>query len=261
MRRFIIGLLFIISFCANAQQQFTVYFDTNIDVPQPNSISKIVNWTQQNPEAVVTAIEGYADYRGTDGYNQALSERRANAVLKLLKENGALLLDSIPVTAKGEVEGKRSLGKNRKAVIYYSDAKIRPDKSGETLKLSEFTQKVRKAKVGEVIIIPNLNFYNNSDIVLPASLPVLNELLQIMRDNPKMVIDIQGHICCQPVDENQVSLLRAVAVYKFLTRNGIAAQRLHYISYSSTKPIYPLPEKTEEERMANRRVEIKILKR
>ena len=261
MKRFIFGLLFLVSCFANAQQQFTVYFDTDADVPQPKYVAGIKNWATGNPNAVVSAIEGYADYRGTDKHNAGLSERRATTVLKLLEEHGAIILDSIAIAGKGEVTSTHKLSKNRRAVVYYSVAKIEPDKSAEPGKSSEFTQKVKLAKVGDVIVIPNLNFYNNSDIVLPASMPILNELLQIMKDNPKMVIDIQGHICCQPVEENNISLLRAVAVYKFLARSGIDKTRLHYISFGSTKPIYPLPEKTEEERVANRRVEIKILKR
>jgi len=263
MRRFIFTLLFLVSFYVSAQQQFTVYFDTNVDVPQTKYAEEIIQWAANNPGAIVTAIEGYADYRGTDSHNAGLSERRAQKVLKLLEENTALLLDNIGVSGKGEVANKRKLGQNRKAVIYYSTAKTATEQSSQEPagKATAFTQKVKSAKVGDVIVIPNLNFYNNSDIVLTESRPILNELLQILKENPKMVIDIQGHICCQPVEENQISLLRAVAVYKFLTRNGIGATRLHYISYGSTRPIYPLPEKSEEERVANRRVEIKILKR
>lgn len=265
MKKLVFVFLFMVSFYAKAQQQFTVYFDTNIDVPQSVYISEILNWTQQNPDAVVTTVEGYADYRGTDEHNAGLSERRATNVAKLLTDNGTILLDSIAVSGKGEVANKGKLSQNRRAVVYYATAKTKPEEtpeqSGGPATSTAFTQTVKNAKVGDVITIPNLNFYNNSDIVLTESRPILNELLQIMNDNPKMVIDIQGHICCQKVEENQISLLRAVAVYKFLVRNGIDKARLHYISYGSTRPIYPLPEKNEEERVANRRVEIKILKR
>jgi outer membrane protein OmpA-like peptidoglycan-associated protein len=261
MRRFFFALLLLVSFYANAQQRFTVYFDTDADVPQQKYVTEIKHWATSNPDAIVTAVEGYADYRGSDEHNAGLSERRANNVLKLLEENGVLLLDSIAVSGKGEVTDKNKLSQNRRAVVFYSTGKIENEIPAEPAKPSEFTQKVKVAKVGDVIVIPNLNFYNNSDIVLPASMPILNELLQVMKDNPKMVIDIQGHICCQVAEEHQISLLRALAVYKFLARNGIDAARLHYVSFGSSKPIYPLPEKTEEERVANRRVEIKILRR
>ena len=136
-----------------------------------------------------------------------------------------------------------------------------PQRIIDTIKRTEFSVKVNNAKIGDVIVIPNLNFYNNSDMVLPKSMPILFELLQNMRDNPKLEVDIQGHICCQKVEENQISLRRAVAVYNFLIYHGIDKARMHYISFGSSKPIYALPEKTEEERVANRRVEIKILKR
>ena len=80
-----------------------------------------------------------------------------------------------------------------------------------------------------------------------------------MRDKPLLKIDIQGHICCQKNEENQISLRRAVAIYAFLIRNGIDKSRLSYKSFGSSKPIYPLPEKTEAEKVANRRVEIEII--
>jgi outer membrane protein OmpA-like peptidoglycan-associated protein len=118
---------------------------------------------------------------------------------------------------------------------------------------------VSGAKKGDKLKLKNLNFENNSDVVLPSSRPVLNELLKIMQENPGLKIDIQGHICCEPVDVTYVSRIRALAVYNFLIKNGIDKSRLSYQSFGSSRPIYPLPEKTEEEKTANRRVEIEIL--
>jgi outer membrane protein OmpA-like peptidoglycan-associated protein len=46
---------------------------------ETGKISEIATYLQQNP-AVVVGIDGYADPRGTDRYNQALSERRVNTI-------------------------------------------------------------------------------------------------------------------------------------------------------------------------------------
>jgi outer membrane protein OmpA-like peptidoglycan-associated protein len=80
-----------------------------------------------------------------------------------------------------------------------------------------------------------------------------------MKNNPSLKIQIQGHVCCQPENEERLSHWRAVRVYNFLINNNIDESRLSYTSFGSTKPIYPLPEKNEEERVTNRRVEIEIV--
>jgi outer membrane protein OmpA-like peptidoglycan-associated protein len=79
-----------------------------------------------------------------------------------------------------------------------------------------------------------------------------------MQDNPKLKIDIPGHMCCSK-DRTNLSGDRAKSVYNILVKNGIDKSRMTYRGFGSEKPIYPLPEKTEEERVANRRVEIEIL--
>ena len=52
---------------------------------------------------------------------------------------------------------------------------------------------------------------------------------------------------------------RAKAINNFLVANGINEKRLTYKGFGSTQPIFPLPEKDEGQRSANRRVEIMIV--
>jgi outer membrane protein OmpA-like peptidoglycan-associated protein len=88
-----------------------------------------------------------------------------------------------------------------------------------------------------------------------------------MQQNPDISIDIQGHICCitndrnnLSGDRNNLSGQRAKAVWQFLTMNGIDKSRLSYKGFGVSQPLFPIPEKNEEERAANRRVEIEIIK-
>ena len=46
---------------------------------ETGKVSEIAAYLQQNP-SVVVGIDGYADPRGTNPYNQALSERRVNTI-------------------------------------------------------------------------------------------------------------------------------------------------------------------------------------
>jgi outer membrane protein OmpA-like peptidoglycan-associated protein len=122
-----------------------------------------------------------------------------------------------------------------------------------------FMKKIDEAKAGEKLKIENLNFQINTFAVMPESRGKMYELLIVMQDNPALKIDIQGHLCCMPVDRVDLSTQRAKAIYNFLVANEIEKKRLSYKGFGSTQPIYPLPEKTEAERAANRRVEILIV--
>jgi outer membrane protein OmpA-like peptidoglycan-associated protein len=75
-----------------------VFFDTNQDTPIPSSLA-VINLIAQNmrrdvPDAALTVI-GNTDSTGSDAYNDALSERRAIHVMKLLTSDG---LDPLQMT-------------------------------------------------------------------------------------------------------------------------------------------------------------------
>jgi len=170
----------------------------------------------------------------------------------ILKLNKIKVIDRVERIPFGEdFNFSLSQDENRRVSIFYQ--KPTPTNS--------FSEKVKIAKVGELLNLKGLNFYNMSDVVLPNSRPIMDELLQIMNNNPTLIIEIQGHICCNPGEVDDISLKRAKTVYNFLLSNGISADRITYKGFASSRPIYPLPEKNEEERVANRRVEILIIEK
>lgn len=245
-------LLLLFTALAYCQEKtYAVYFDFDKDVPDATVENKLKQWIKTNKNAQVTAIYGYADSIGNANYNIDLSQRRGNYVYRLLKDKSLNVTADTEVKAFGEAEAhfaNRAL--DRRVIIHYSLSE--PDR---------FSELIDKAKKGDRLRIPNLNFYDNSDVVLPKSEPVLKELLDILKNNPKLKIDIQGHICCREVEENEISLKRALTVYRYLLANGIEYKRLSYKSFGSSRPLYPLPEKSEEEKEANRRVEIEIIEK
>uniref|UniRef100_UPI002FDD8C51 OmpA family protein n=1 Tax=Flavobacterium sp. TaxID=239 RepID=UPI002FDD8C51 len=123
----------------------------------------------------------------------------------------------------------------------------------------EFKNKVGHAQPGEKLKIDNLNFIVNTFAVVPESRGKMYELLLVLQNNPQLKIEIHGHLCCMPTDRLDLSTQRAKAIYNFLVANQIYPARLSYKGFGSTQPIYPLPEKNEAERAANRRVEILIV--
>jgi outer membrane protein OmpA-like peptidoglycan-associated protein len=242
---------------ARGQEQFTVYFDFNVDLAADASGIKLSQWIASHKNIQVSKVHGFADVTGNAAYNVDLSYRRAAYVVQQLKKS-TIDVTEIEIKGFGAALATGNRVKDRKVVVYFSVKQPHHTEQPKTEE-SEFTKVVTTAGKGDRIRIPNLNFYNNSDIMLPESRPVMLELFTILKNRPALKIDIQGHICCQKNEEDAISLRRAVAIYTLLVKSGIDKNRLTYKSFGSSKPIYPLPEKNEDEKMANRRVEIEIV--
>lgn len=258
MKVFLHLFLFMVCITSVAQEKQTFYFDFDIDEVNSSSLKDLDKWILANKEAVIQKVYGYTDSVGSIEYNEKLSERRAQDMFERLKSFKVRIPKGIDVRGFGEnFEQDAEQAKNRKVEVYYH-LPIK-EKKVEKTETTELTQKIDNSKTGDRLKLPNLYFYNHSDIVVPGSRPVLSELLVIMRNRPKLKIDIQGHICCQEQEVANISEKRAKAVYDFLVRNGIDKSRLSYQGFQSSRPVYPLPEKNDEERDANRRVEIEII--
>lgn len=245
--RFILVLFVSICFSQNKQ---SFYFDFNESTFNSNQENDFQNWMNNNKSITIIKVEGYCDSVGSNAYNIQLAKKRINFFLTKLKTE--YIVSKVMLKPFGEDFQQDSIQDiNRRVDVYYTE-------EGQTL--DEF---IEKNTLGKNIVLKNLNFYNNSGTVLPDSKPVLDELLAIMNKYPKLKIEIQGHICCQSVEEankiEDIALVRALAVYVYLKNNGISEERLRYKSFKSTQPIYPIPEKNEEQRVANRRVELLIL--
>ncbi len=84
---------------------------------------------------------------------------------------------------------------------------------------------------------------------------MIQYLVELLQENPFWTVHIRGHVCCGP--SYRISKLRARNVYKILAKSGIDETRLSYKGYSDEKPLI-FPEKTEEDELANRRVDFVI---
>jgi len=90
---------------------------------------------------------------------------------------------------------------------------------------------------GKNIILRNVNFYGDRHIPLPESYLELNQLLTVMKQHPRMVIQIQGYVCCmadgldgRDADNGTegLSVQRAKFVFDFLAEQGIDVSRISY---------------------------------
>ncbi|MFD2892930.1 OmpA family protein [Flavobacterium chuncheonense] len=257
-------LLLFISIFGFAQEKESFYFDFNEYKFNSEQQEILQSWMNSNKDIEVVKVEGFCDRVGTAAYNDTLSYKRIKTVFEAL-ESSVNISDVIEFKGFGNsfVQNKQQ-ELNRRVDVYYNQLRKDVEKvvNKEEIKVVNLDSIVMNSKIGETIRLENLYFYNRSGIVVPKSKPVLIDLFEVLKRNPKIKIEIQGHICCQTgKDEEDIAKVRAVAVYNFLVKNGIARDRLRYKSFGSSKPVYQIPEKNDEERNANRRVEILILEK
>jgi len=145
-------------------------------------------------------------------------------------------------------------------ISVFAQTEAEMDSIAQRYELSNLTIEGKKSlKRGDRIVLDNLNFKGGTAELLKESKPSLEKLLKIMQDNPRLRIQIQGHICCVTDMHNEVSEARARVVWIYLLLNEIENDRLTFRDYGASRPIYTIPERDEMQRKANRRVEIEVI--
>jgi len=275
---------------AQKQTSFTVNFEFNKSDITPLAAAKLdslVNLIVTKKTTFTIELAGHTDSVGSDEYNDALSLRRTGAVKEYLQARG---LESSNVV-KEEGLGKRQPaisnstdnGRfiNRRVVVNVtipgrSVVKIPiPEVKPPEVKIDTPVTRTITAiiadtatKAGTKFVLRNLMFIGGRHYLVPESIPVIQELLDVMNKNPTLEISIEGHVCCVPGNNDGIDLdlntanlseTRAKTVYDYLIRNGISPKRLSYKGFGHQFPVKPYPETNVDDMNANRRVEIKIV--
>ena len=89
--------------------------------------------------------------------------------------------------------------------------------------------------------------------------PELDKLAEVMMEHPSLKIEIGGHTDDQgdPTHNLVISESRAKSVAIYLLSKGIDDDRVVPVGYGSSKPL--VPNDTEENRIKNRRIELRVL--
>ena len=113
---------------------------------------------------------------------------------------------------------------------------------------------------GETMRLNNLIFPQGKAVIDPKSYGELDEVAQMMKENSKMVIQLEGHTDNQGSAKANMELSesRVEAVKKYLVSKGIAKDRIKTKAFGGSQPL--ANEMTQEARAMNRRVEMRILK-
>ena len=249
-----------------SQDKLEVFFDFNKSDLNPIALKTLDNWILNQTDTKIVKIHGYCDWKGTNQYNDTLSLQRVQTVFNYLKEQNVHFDETYISKGFGKnftQDDNQAL--NRKVEIIFSNTipVIESEKkSDKIIEIKEVTllEQVKIAKKGDKIKLKNINFFSNSSRIVPKSRNALLDLLNVMQENPKLKIEIQGHLCCQFSNRmKHISTDRARAVYDFLVKNKIKSNRLKYKGYGVKNPIHPIPEKSPTQEAENRRVEVKII--
>jgi outer membrane protein OmpA-like peptidoglycan-associated protein len=278
---FLIGLFFTTFMSMQAQEQVAIYFDSNkFDLSKVEQ-KRLTDWISSNKEVKIVAINGYTDEDGTNGFNDTLAKKRVNFIYNQIKDQ-VKIRDDFKTRSFGEnFKQSKNKAENRKVAIYYilqkdlaredeilgikpqivEPLEIEPIEE-ETMNFPEnatLEEKIALSRKGTLIRLSDINFYINTFAIMPSSKPSIDELIDILHRNPKLKIEIQGHICCVNKDAKNLSTDRAKQVKRILVSQGIYEKRISTKGFGVSKPKFPIPEKSEAEAAQNRRVEIMIL--
>lgn len=117
---------------------------------------------------------------------------------------------------------------------------------------------LRKIKVGEAVVLNNIFFEPEKYELKDESSSELNMIMKLLEKNPTLKIEIGGHTDNSGTEElnKKLSENRAKSVYNYLIAHGVAADRLSYKGYASTKPL--AGNDTPEGKAKNRRTEFLV---
>ena len=118
---------------------------------------------------------------------------------------------------------------------------------------------MNKIKVGESVVLQNIFFETNRSVITPLSYPALDRVINFMKKNPGIKVEIDGHTDSVGSEayNQRLSQARAQAVVEYLVKHGISIDRLVAKGFGESKPV--APNTTPEGRAKNRRVEFRIL--
>lgn len=110
--------------------------------------------------------------------------------------------------------------------------------------------------IGKKIVLDNLQFEPGSAEIPNDAYPELDRLIEQLKQNPNVRIQVAGHSDALETLENEdISVERAKAVTKYMMQNGFS--NIEYVGRKDKQPV--APNDSEANRAKNRRVEIIIV--
>lgn len=145
---------------------------------------------------------------------------------------------------------------NRKGYLFYSDNYLLASQPSDSTYRKDIP--LQPIAVNTSLELKNILFETNSFTLATTSYTELDKVVQLMKDNPALKIQIKGHTdnVGTPAANVLLSNNRAKSVVTYLISKGIETTRLTYKGFGSTVPI--ADNKTEAGKARNRRTELVV---
>jgi len=113
--------------------------------------------------------------------------------------------------------------------------------------------------VGRLMRLDNLIFNVGTAKIEPSSYEELDQVVKMLKDNPKMIIQLEGHtdVKGSPTLNMKLSQDRVDAVKNYLVSKGASKSSIRTKAFGGTQPLSR--ENTEDAHKLNRRVELRVL--
>jgi peptidoglycan-associated lipoprotein len=190
--------------------------------------------------------------------NSALEIKLEKSELKGLTNKNGLYLSKIDLNNKFYIKVNKN-GYLSRSIDFFEPLNNITSKS-YTINKEILLDSLEK---GKEFVLENIYYdYDKWDIKNEA-LPSLNKLVQILKDNPKINIELGAHTDCRgEEDYNEIlSQKRAQSAVNFLVASGIEVSRLSAKGYGESLPTQSCEctSCTEEQHQINRRTSFRIL--
>lgn len=145
---------------------------------------------------------------------------------------------------------------NRRGYLFYSENFVLKEGSDSAYNINIALQPI---ETNAVIVLKNIFFDNNQFDLKTESQVELDKVVQLMRENPTLRIQINGHTdnVGKAADNLKLSENRAQEVVNYLIQKGVQPDRLSFKGFGSTAPV--APNDSDENRAKNRRTELKVI--
>ena len=234
-----------ISFAQKVQNQFSLNFDTDsytILKAGTQDLLSSLNTASNKGIKEITLI-GYCDDRASKDYNLKLASRRVDAVKDLIKANTNLTDSSFNLEPVGELSLYSSINKseqradNRRVeilVLYNSDTPVIIEEEKSVVDLESYDVFTDSLQVNDNLVFNNVIFYPGTHRLREISYPVMDSIINSLIIHKKYEIEIQGHICCNGLNEPgldkdtgqwNLSTARAEQIKRFFVKYGLDPTR------------------------------------
>jgi outer membrane protein OmpA-like peptidoglycan-associated protein/tetratricopeptide (TPR) repeat protein len=146
---------------------------------------------------------------------------------------------------------------NRRGYLFYSENFALSKEEGDSAFHIDIP--LQPIEANAAIVLRNIFFDPNKFELRPESEAELKQVVQLLKDNPGVHIQISGHTdnSGRPAENQTLSENRARSVTNFLIASGIATGRLSFKGFGDTKPV--ADNAMPEGRAKNRRTELTVI--